>query len=80
VSPLYESKSHWILVLLCMRCERPRRDGTADERDEFPSPHGFARAEDYIGGITRISHFWLRTVPFVTPKRAAAMSALVKIL
>jgi hypothetical protein len=27
----------------------PRRGGTADKCDEFPSPHGFARAEDYIG-------------------------------
>jgi len=32
------------------RRKRPRSGGgTADKCDEFPSPHGFARAEDYIG-------------------------------
>jgi hypothetical protein len=35
--------------LLRTHSERPRRGGTADNCDEFPSPHGFARAEDYIG-------------------------------
>jgi hypothetical protein len=29
--------------------QRPHRGGTADKCNEFPSPHGFARAEDYIG-------------------------------
>jgi hypothetical protein len=35
--------------LLRARRERPRRGGTAGKCDKFPSPHGFARAEDYIG-------------------------------
>jgi hypothetical protein len=40
-----------------MRCERPRRGGNADKCDEFPSPHGFARAEDYIGYEQNITLF-----------------------
>jgi hypothetical protein len=41
---------------------RPRDGTTADKCDEFPSPHGLARAKDYIG-IKRISHFGSRIVP-----------------
>jgi hypothetical protein len=29
--------------------ERPCNGSSAGKCDEFPSPHGFARAEDYIG-------------------------------
>ena len=32
--------------------------GGADKRDEFPSPHGFAHAEDYIG-YGKNSTFWI---------------------
>jgi hypothetical protein len=35
--------------LLRTRYERPCNGRTANKCDEFPSPHGFARAEDYIG-------------------------------
>jgi hypothetical protein len=41
-----------------------------------PSPRGFARADDHIGYEKKISHFGSGIVPFVTPKEAAAMSAL----
>jgi hypothetical protein len=32
--------------------------GTTKKCDEFPSPHGFARAEDYIGHRKNIT-FWI---------------------
>jgi hypothetical protein len=35
--------------LLPPRRERPCCGGAAEKCDEFPSPHGFARAEDTIG-------------------------------
>jgi hypothetical protein len=35
--------------LLRPRRERPRYGGSTDKCDEFPSPHGFAHAKDYIG-------------------------------
>jgi hypothetical protein len=35
--------------LLSARRERPRHNGAADKCDKFPSPHGFAPAEDTIG-------------------------------
>ena len=35
--------------LLRARRKRPRNGRTTDKCDELPSPHGFARAEDYIG-------------------------------
>ena len=38
-----------LLGLLRTRGERPRHNRAAGKYDEFPSPHGFARAEDYIG-------------------------------
>jgi hypothetical protein len=41
----------------------------------IPSPHGFAPAEDSIGN-EKNNTFWVEIVPFVTPKRAALMSAL----
>jgi len=44
--------------LLRARRERPRRDGATDKCDELPSPHGFARAEDYIGYRKNIT-FWI---------------------
>jgi len=45
------------------RLLRPRRDGpccrsTTKNCDEFPSPHGFTRAEDYIGCENNIT-FWI---------------------
>src|SRR5262249_61714305 len=36
--------------------ERPRYGGATDKCNEFPSPHGFARAQDYIG-YQRKSHY-----------------------
>src|SRR6516165_1749162 len=41
--------------LLSARRERPRYRGATDKCDEFPSPHGFARAEVYRKNIT----FWV---------------------
>jgi hypothetical protein len=38
-----------LIGLLRPRRERPCHDGAADKCNEFPSPHGFARAEDHIG-------------------------------
>jgi hypothetical protein len=46
-----------VFGLLCARSERPRRGGTADKCDEFPSPHGFAPAKDYIGYEESITFF-----------------------
>jgi len=43
---------------LRVRDERPRCGGAADKCDKFPSPHGFARAEDYIGYQKDIT-FWI---------------------
>jgi hypothetical protein len=63
--------------LLCPRGRRPRSGrATADKYDEFPSPHGFARAEDHIGYEKKISHFGSGIVPFVITKQAAPMPAL----
>jgi hypothetical protein len=42
---------------LSARRVRPRHRSAADKCDEFPSPHGFARAKDYIGYEKKISHF-----------------------
>jgi hypothetical protein len=61
--------------LLRERREWPRGSGTADECDEFPSSHGFARAEDYIGYEKNITSFGSRIVPLATSKRTSAMSA-----
>jgi len=48
--------------LLRDRRERPRYRRTANDTDEFPSPHCFTRAEDYVGDVKyHISH--LGTVP-----------------
>jgi hypothetical protein len=46
------------------------------KRDEFPSPHGFAPAKDYIGSRNEYHIFGSRIVPFVTPKRRASMFAM----
>jgi hypothetical protein len=35
--------------LLRTRHKRPRSGNAIEKYDEFPSPHGFARAEDHIG-------------------------------
>src|SRR5262249_48449718 len=63
LQPLTECGRHWPISvrrpdveetdkrhvwLLRTRGQRPCCGG-ADKRDEFPSPHGFAHAEDYIG-------------------------------
>jgi hypothetical protein len=48
--------------LLRDRRERPRYRRTANDTDEFPSPHCFTRAEDYVADVKyHISH--LGTVP-----------------
>jgi hypothetical protein len=44
-----EPDSRQLARLLRTRGERPRRNRAAGKYNEFPSPHGFARAEDYIG-------------------------------
>src|SRR5262249_54483873 len=49
--------------------------GAAEQCNEFPSPHGFTRAEDYIGQKTKYHIFGLRNCAAVTPERATAMSA-----
>jgi len=46
---------------------RTAAGSAAKKYDEFPSPHGFARAEDYIG-YGRISHFWIENCSF-DPRR-----------
>jgi hypothetical protein len=48
VSQYYANPPHR-RTLLCVRGQRPRRSGAADKCYEFPSPHGFAHAKDYIG-------------------------------
>ena len=58
-----------------VRRKRPPCGGAANQRDEFPSPHGFACAEDFVG-YKKISHFGSRIVPFVTPKRSDLRSTL----
>ena len=47
-----------LLALLRARRERPRNGRTTDKCDKFRSPHGFARAEDYIGYRKNIT-FWI---------------------
>jgi hypothetical protein len=37
------------IAACCARDQRPRYGGSTDKCDEFPSPHGFAHAKDYIG-------------------------------
>jgi hypothetical protein len=44
--------------LLRVRAQRPGVSSATDKYDEFPSPHGIARAEGSIG-YKRISHFWI---------------------
>jgi hypothetical protein len=60
--------------LLRARYERPRCSSATDKCDEFPSPHGFARAEDTIGYQKNIT-FLDRELSFGIPKRPAPMSA-----
>jgi hypothetical protein len=57
---------------LAARRKRPCRCSPANKLDEFPSPHGFARAEGYIGYRKEYHIFGLRIVPFLTPKRAGS--------
>ena len=45
-------------ALLRARHEWLRHDCAADKYDKFPSPHGFARAEDTIGQEKNIT-FWI---------------------
>jgi hypothetical protein len=53
-----DRKTAHLRGLLRARHEWPRHDGAADKCDKFPSPHGFARAEDYIGYRKNIA-FWI---------------------
>src|SRR5215471_10221093 len=48
----------WHQTEPCARLERPCCGGAADICDEFPSPHGFARAEDSVGYKKNIT-FWI---------------------
>ena len=41
-----------------LRDARPRCGNAADKCDRFPSPHGFARAEDHVGYQKHIT-FWI---------------------
>jgi hypothetical protein len=62
-------------TLLRARSQGPRRGDAADKYDEFPSPHGLARAKDYIGYEKNITFLDRELCPSLHP-RAAAMSAL----
>jgi hypothetical protein len=53
-----EKTDHRCRRLLRAHGERPRCGGAADKCDKFPSPHGFARAEDYVGYRKNIT-FWI---------------------
>jgi hypothetical protein len=44
--------------LLRARNQRPRQSRANENCDEFPSPHGFAHAEDYIG-YEKEYHIWI---------------------
>src|SRR6516225_3270721 len=73
-----EEPNHRQSALLRTRSERPRYGGAADkcECDEFPSPHGFAPAEDYIGYAKNITILDRELCRSFTPDRAGLMSAL----
>src|SRR6516162_11812656 len=66
-----EEPNHRQSALLRTRSERPRYGGAADkcECDEFPSPHGFARAEDSVGYKKTIT-FWIENRAVLPPERA----------
>src|SRR5262249_51518975 len=55
--------------------ERPNGCRATKKYDKFPSPHGFARAEDYIG-YQKQYHFLGREVRRSLHQRPALMSAL----
>jgi len=55
----------------CARRERPRHGGATNKCNEFPSPHGFARAKDYIGYEKNIT-FWIENCAVRYTKRTAA--------
>ena len=61
---------------LRLRRERPCSGSATKKCDEFPSPHGFAPAKDYIGYEKNITFLDRELIVRYTPKRAAAMSAL----
>ena len=44
-----EESDHRQRPLLCAHSERPGSGSAAEKGNEVPSPHGFARAKDYIG-------------------------------
>jgi hypothetical protein len=62
--------------LLRPRREGPSRRNTTKKCDEFPSPHGFTRAEDDVGYEKSITSSGSRIVPFVTAQAGQRMSAL----
>jgi hypothetical protein len=53
----FSDQSHYTRLLRACR-QRPRHSGAADKCNKFPSPHGFARAKDYIGYEQNIT-FWI---------------------
>ena len=57
------------------RRERPSRGSATDQYNEFPSPHGFAQAEDQFGYQGNIT-FWIRNCALRYAKPADLMSAL----
>ncbi|MGB8632736.1 MAG: hypothetical protein WCD69_25720, partial [Xanthobacteraceae bacterium] len=61
--------------LLRMRDPRPRHCRANKNCDEFPSPHGFARAKDHIGYEKNITFLIAKLCCALRPT-VAAMSAL----
>ena len=61
--------------MLRTRRERPSRGSATDQYNEFPSPHGFAHAEDQFGYQENIT-FWIRNCALRYAKPADLMSAL----
>jgi hypothetical protein len=53
---LHQTEPDW--RLLRVRAQRPGVSSATNKYDEFPSPHGFAPAEDYIGYAKNIT-FWI---------------------
>jgi hypothetical protein len=62
--------------LLRGRSERPHYRRPANETDEFPSPHGFTRAEDYVGDVKNITSHIEELCPEPNSGERPWMSAL----
>src|SRR5262249_48103909 len=62
--------------LLCARGQWPCNCSATEKPDEFPSPHGFAHAEDYIGYKKTITSLDRELCRSSHPSRTATVSAL----